>query len=68
VHYHIDRPPGSWPLYTTFRDEPVRNDLDLEFEEHETIRLYRLEDTLWEITEIKTWDGIETFMTRVTRS
>ena len=49
AHYHIDRPPASWPEYSEFRGENISNDLNPDFEELETIRLYLLKDTLWEI-------------------
>ena len=52
VHYHIERPPNCWPFFTEFREEEIPNDSNLAFEELETIRLYRLEDTLWEIKSL----------------
>ena len=52
VHYHIERPINSWPLHSEFRDEEIPNDPDMAFEELETIRLYRLENTLWEIKSL----------------
>ena len=49
VHYHIERPAAAWPAYSIYRGDKIPNDPDKEFEELETIRLYRREDTLWEI-------------------
>ena len=57
AHYHFERPASSWPAYSTLKDDEVANDPDKEFEELETIRLYRREDTVWEITNFATWSG-----------
>lgn len=53
AHYHIDRPPASWPEYSEFRGEYIPNDLNPDFEELETIRLYLLKDTLRQIKSLQ---------------
>lgn len=60
AHYHISRPSVSWPAYSRWKYCDIVNDPNPDLEELETIRLYRLENTLWEIKSLEltnTYDG-----------
>ena len=55
MHYHFERPKHLTPAYTWFRGKEIETDLDQDFLELETVRLYRKEDTLWELDNVTPW-------------
>ena len=51
IHYHFEYPSALSLSSTLFGGEWVERESDKGFEELETVRIYRKEDTLWEIDE-----------------